>query len=106
MVLLLHLNTYGQIDQSKLDSLSRSIDSSSKAYKAWQDSFNKAQDSIYRSSVKQDAKQNINNLNYFLEEQKRTEQERRRQATIRLIVSGLIFTTLIIFLIRKRKRRS
>jgi hypothetical protein len=32
MVLLLHLSIHAQIDQKKLDSLSRFIDSSAKAY--------------------------------------------------------------------------
>ena len=40
-----------QVDPSSLDSLKRSIENSRINVQAWQDSFNKKQDSIYQSAI-------------------------------------------------------
>lgn len=104
--LLVQLTGSAQIDQKKLDSLSRAIDSSAKAVQAWQDSFDKVQDSIYRSSLRLDLEQNNNNLNNFLAEQKSREERQRQQAMIRFAVSGVIFVILIVVLLRRRKQKT
>ena len=95
-----------QIDPAKLDSLSRAIDSSSKAYKAWQDSFTKVQDSLYRSSLKKDIEQNNRNLQQYLAEQKRRERKERQQAYIRIFAGLSLFIVLIFVLLRKRRPKS
>src|SRR5678809_758609 len=76
LVLLVHLNIYGQIDKKKLDSLSRSIDSSTKAHRLFQDSFTKVQDSIYHSAIN---KNDSGKFNDFLAEQKRRLEKETQQ---------------------------
>ncbi len=105
-LLLVQLTGFAQIDQKKLDSLSKAIESSAKAFQAWQDSFDKVQDSIYQSSVRLGLEQNNRNLDNFLAEQKRREEKQRQQAMIRFAVSGVIFAVLIVVLIRKRKQKT
>lgn len=97
MVLLLHLNVYGQIDQKKLDSLSRAIDSSAKSHKSWQDSFIRSQYSIYQSAV------NKNDLQKRNEVAKRNGEERQK-FWLRIIVAVFVIA-MIIALLRKRKAR-
>jgi hypothetical protein len=77
MVLLLHFNTYGQIDQRKLDSLSSLIDSSAQAYGLQQDSIIKQQDSSYKSEVNRVLQHNSSKLNNFLVEQKKREAKKK-----------------------------
>lgn len=103
IVMLMGFYAIPQIDPAKLDSLSRAIDSSSKAYKAWQDSFTKVQDSLYRSSLKKDIEQNNRNLQQYLAEQKRRERKERQQAYIRIFAGLSLFIVLIFVLLRKRR---
>ena len=97
MVLLLHLNVYGQVDQRKLDSLSRAIDSSAKSHKSWQDSFIRSQDSIYHSAV---AKKDLGKSR-DLDNQDKAE---RRRLGLRMVIAVFIMALVIAF-VRKRKRK-
>ena len=97
MVLLLHPNVYGQIDQKKLDSLSRAIDSSAKSHKSWQDSFIRSQDSIYQSAV------NKNNGHQRNDVIKQNEKERQK-FWLRIIVAVFVIA-MVIALLRKRKTK-
>ena len=71
IILLLQFNSYGQIDPKKLDSLSRSIDSSAKLIRSDQDRFIKVQDSAYHSEVNKALGQGSRNHDQFLAEKKR-----------------------------------
>jgi hypothetical protein len=51
IVFFFNLTCFSQINPQKLDSLTHAIDSTQKRVQAWQDSFNKKQDSLYRSGV-------------------------------------------------------
>lgn len=103
IALLLHFGISAQIHPKKRDSLARAIDFSTNAYKAWQDSFTKKQDSIYRSSIKTNTEQNNHNPHPFLTEQKRREDKQRQQAYIRISIGVLFFMVLILGLLRKSK---
>ena len=95
--LLLQTAAFPQIDPQKLDSLSHSIDSSLKAYQAWQDSFTRAekQKSIERRT--------IHTAEYTQRLQQEKNQKKRLQ-TIRYIFIGLIFlTVLTVGILRRRK---
>lgn len=104
--LLFPLTIYGQIDQKKLDSLSRSIDSSAKAYKLWQDSFNKVQDSIYHAAISKNVEQNSRNLNNFIDEQKRRGANEKKQAILRIVLSIVLLVIGVIALVRRRKTKT
>jgi len=99
-------HAFAQIDQKKLDSLTKAIDSSAKALKVSQDSFTKKQDSIYRSSIKIGLEMNDRKLDDFLHEQKRREDNRRHQAYIPIFIGVLLFIVLITGLLRKRKSKT
>jgi hypothetical protein len=103
MVLLLHFNTYGQIDQRKLDSLSSLIDSSAQAYGLQQDSIIKQQDSSYKSEVNRVLQHNSSKLNNFLVEQKKREAKKRQQAKLGAVIGiALLITVTIVWLRRKK----
>jgi hypothetical protein len=106
MVLLLHLSLHAQIDQKKLDSLSRSIDSSAKAYKSWQDSFANLQDSIYHAAISRDTENNSRNLDQFLAEQKGREAKERQQAMLRIVIGIVLLAIGVIALARRRKTKT
>jgi deoxyribodipyrimidine photolyase-like uncharacterized protein len=106
IVLLLHLSIHAQIDQKKLDSLSRSIDSSAKAYKYWQDSFAKQQDSIYHAAISKEIKKDSRNPDEFLLEEKREEAEERQQTILRIVTGVVLLVIGIIALIRRRKTKT
>jgi hypothetical protein len=59
---LFPLPLMAQVDQRKLDSLSRHIDSSQKALRHWQDSFTKRQDSVYNTQLKKEDRPGIQAL--------------------------------------------
>jgi len=104
--LLFISNSYSQIDQDKLDSLSRSINSSAKAYRAWQDSFKKAQDSIYSIAIKKDLQKNRSDSDHFLAEELRREEKRRQQAILCIILSIAILITTVFVWRRRRKTKT
>jgi hypothetical protein len=104
MALLPHPSTFGQIDQRKLDSLSRLIDSSAQAYKMQQDSIIKQQDSSYKSEVNKALQQNSVDSDKFLAEQKRRESRQRQQSKLRIVIGIALFVILIIALLRRRKK--
>lgn len=106
MVLLLHLNSLAQIDQKKLDSLSKAIDSSAKAYQLSQDSFIKNQDSAYHSELNRTLRQNSRNPDNLSAKQKRREANERQQAMLRIVISIALFIAGIVALLRKRKTKS
>ena len=98
IVLLLHFNVYGQIDQTKVDSLANYIDSSTKAHRYWQDSFNKVQDSIYHSAINSDSSNN--QLTDPTGEITRT-----NSTTILLVICVMLLVAGIIVLAGRRKTK-
>jgi hypothetical protein len=88
---------YCQIDQKKIDSLERSIDSSTKAQKSWQDSFAKIQDSIYRSAIH-------NSDSTTLSAEHKTKVKGRQKIILPLAIIATLLVIAII-VIRQRKRR-
>jgi hypothetical protein len=98
--------SYSQINQSKLDSLSRSINSSAKAYRAWQDSFKKAQDSVYRSALKKDLQKSRSGRENFSAEERRRKERERQQTTLRIILSIAILITAVFVWRRRRKTKT
>jgi hypothetical protein len=106
MVLFFHLNTHGQINQKKLDSLTKAIDSSARIHKSWQDSFTKVQDSIYHAAISKDPEQNSRSLNNFLIEQRRREAKEMQQAILHIVIGILLLIASIIAIARKRKTKT
>jgi hypothetical protein len=99
ILFFLHLQLNAQIDPAKLDSLKRSIDSSVKLSRAWQDSFSKRQDSIYRlSQVK--ARQADQSNNISAEKNKR-----EKNHSIIFAIAILFLLTIIIVLLRRKSRQ-
>jgi hypothetical protein len=96
-----HLNTYGQIDKKKLDSLSRSIDASTKAHRLFQDSFTKVQDSIYHSAIN---KNDSGKLNDFLADQKRRVEKEKQQAILRLMIVMILVIGIITLILRRKPK--
>lgn len=95
-----------QIDQEKMDSLTRSIENSRQEYRQWQDSFKKTQDSIYRSMVqKQDGERNLQNLKKFAAIQKKNEEKRRQQMYMR-IGFGILMLGILVFGLARRKKKN
>jgi hypothetical protein len=97
--LCIHLADYGQIDPNKLDSLSRSIDSSAKAYKQQQSAIIKVQESTYRSKAKA-LQQNARPANDSIAEQRRKESQPH---TIRIVIGVLLLLVPIFIILRKKK---
>jgi hypothetical protein len=91
--------SYAQIDQRKLDSLSRAIDSSVKAHQSSEDSFIKLQDNHYHSELNKALQQSKNNL---LAEEKREEAEERQQIIVRILI-GVLLVAGIIAIVRRSK---
>ena len=106
IVLLMQFDIHAQIDPKKLDSLSRSIDSSAKVRKSWQDSFSKVQDSIYHAATSKDIKNNSHNTDQFLAEEKRKKAKERQQEILRIVTGAVLLVIGIIALIRRRKTKT
>mgnify|MGYP003579655140 CR=1 FL=1 len=105
LALLFQVNSFSQIDPAKLDSLSRSIDSSAKAYRQWQDSFQKRQDSIYESALRsQDTERNMRNLTNWTLENEERKRKQKQQAYIRIGIGVLFLIVLIVGWARRRKK--
>lgn len=102
----MQLSIHAQVDPKKLDSLAKSIDSSTKAYRYWQDSFTKVQDSVYHAAISKDIENNSRNLNQFLAEQKRREAKERQQAIVRVIIGVVLLAIGIIAVVRRRKTKT
>jgi hypothetical protein len=101
--LFVQLTGYGQIDPKKLDSLSRLIDSSAKAYKRQQDTIIKVQESTYRLEANKPPQQNPYAVDDSVAEQRRKE---RQANTIRIVIGVLLLVSLVVVLLRKKKLRS
>lgn len=106
IVLLMPFNIHAQIDPKKLDSLSRSIDSSAKVRKSWQDSFAKVQDSIYHSATSKDIKNNSHNTDQSFNEGKKREAKERQQTILRIVTGAVLLLIGIMALIRRRKTKT
>jgi hypothetical protein len=107
--LFFHFHCSGQnsIDESKRDSLARSIERSQKAQRAWQDSFSKRQDSIYLSAQKTAAKPANGKNKLDQDVQKTNREEGRIKQVYVLAIAGLLFFVLLVALLfRKRKDKS
>lgn len=96
MVVLFHLDVYGQVDQKKVDSLANYIDSSTKVQRRWQDSFNKVQDSIYHTAINSDKSDN-----QFANQT--GEKSRGNSTTILFAICVMMVVAGIIVLVRRRK---
>ena len=99
LALLFHLTCYSQVDQEKLDSLTRSIDSSKKVLRNWQDSFTKMQDSIYEARVSKAERTPEKTTGFIVN---KTQHAKRQAATYIVIGLGLLML-LFIGLLRKRR---
>jgi hypothetical protein len=106
MVLLFNLSTYAQLDQKKLDSLSRSIDSSAKASRNWQDSFTKIQDSIYQTAIGKSAGGNSINPSQFLAEQEKRESRERQRILLRFLAGVAVVLIGVVAWFLKTKRKA
>jgi hypothetical protein len=100
-VLALQLSTQAQIDQRKLDSLRRSIDSSAKTHKQWQDSFTKVQDSLYQDAIN---KTDLNKQKELSEQQERESQ--RRKILQGIIIALALVASALLLLLRRRKKNT
>jgi len=97
IVIFTHFIIYGQIDQKKLDSLEQAIESSTKAQKGWQDSFAKAQDSIYKSA--------ISNSDSFKSSTQQTNKVKERQrVTVRIVIIVALFLTAVLIAFQRKNR--
>jgi hypothetical protein len=99
-VLLFSIDSFGQIDQRKVDSLARLIDSSAEARLHQQETIIKRIDSSYHSDLNKALQQNRGDS---LAKQKQMEARRRQQTTIRILIGVLFFTILIIALALRKK---
>jgi hypothetical protein len=99
ILLLLWLYVPAQIDQEKLDSLKRSIDSNTRAVQSWQDSFQKKQDSLYQSRLGNDTMR----TSQAIDTRAVKEHEKRKRIYIRLLVAVLVVLALAYILLRRRK---
>lgn len=95
---LFQISSFAQIDPRKLDSLRRSIDSSARSIRMWQDSFRGKQDSLYRSGVI-----NGTDSTALLENQVQREE---KKITYTIVLIGVVFFIVLILVIRGRKRPS
>lgn len=103
---LLHLNVHGQVDPKKVDSLSRSIDSSVRAYKEQQDRVIKQHDSVYKLELnKAHQQKKSNDPGHVLNLKKSPEEKERQQTIVRIVAGVLLFLVAIIALMRKRKSK-
>jgi hypothetical protein len=97
-LLLFQLFTYAQIDPHKLDSLRRSIDSSVRSVRAWQDSFRWKQDSVNRMGKFKES-----------DSTKLSEDKARggeKKITYTIVFIGVVFFIVLILFVRSRKRPS
>jgi hypothetical protein len=100
-VLALQLTTQAQIDQRKLDSLRRSIDSFANTHKLWQDSFTKVQDSVYQDAIN---KTDLNKQKELSEQHERESQ--RRKILQGIIIALALVATALLLLLRRRKKNT
>jgi accessory gene regulator protein AgrB len=101
ILLLIYLYAPAQIDQQKLDSLKRSIDSNTRAVKSWQDSFQKNQDSLYRSRIMHDTLR----TNTATDTRSLMEHEKRKKMYLRLLVTVILVLALAYILLGRKKVR-
>ena len=107
LILQLCGHSQDQINQGKIDSLKHSIENERKAFQQWQDSFNKRQDSIYRSAQNGvDFDQNNRNLLTLMQQIKDREEKQKQQAYLRIGLGVLIFVVMVVLLARRKKRSS
>ena len=98
LLLLFMPLTWAQVDPQKLDSLKRSIDAQAKKVQAWQDSFTRQQESLYRSqALKQSAPAR--------KAPAKKEERKERQGWVRVMIAGLFVTLLLFLLLRNRRSK-
>ena len=97
------LHTYSQIDPAKADSLARVIASRQKTTEAYQDSFIRAQDSIYHSGISR-SQQGLEPATSVSEEINEEKRNKERQLYIRWGVTVLLLVLLVIGWRRFRKK--
>ena len=100
LVLTFHLLSHAQIDQNKLDSLRRSIDSTAHVHKNWQDSFARAQDSVYHTAISKTIR---NDKRIGGQQENQVKRQRILQG---ILVALAIVVALVIVLLRKRRKKS
>jgi hypothetical protein len=95
IIFFFKLTCFSQINPQKLDSLSHAIDSTQKRVQAWQDSFNKKQDSLYQSGVpKATRKSNLEQQPQY-----------KKKSLILLGILVAIGTFIVIVLVVREKRK-
>ncbi len=101
LAITVSLNSLSQINSQKLDSLSSAIGSKNQSLKAWQDSFQKSQDSIYKAHTGD--KSGLRTDENAIEKDRGVKQKKR---WVFLIIGGMVFLGLLITdLIRRKKRK-
>jgi hypothetical protein len=102
-LLFIQLHSYEQIDQAKVDSLAKLIDSSAKAYKTEQDSIVKRQDSVYKLEAQKMLQKNQNNHSSLPGQGRRAMPQ---QIVACIVACILLLLIAIVALKRRRKPRS
>jgi hypothetical protein len=105
LLLLSNLNTVGQIDQRKLDSLSKSINSSAKEHRLWQDSFTKVQDSIYRAAISKTGNRYSPNLDNSQAKKGRRAFPESRLVIALIVIGALVFSAGRLAWLRGRNKK-
>jgi hypothetical protein len=97
-----------QVDPAKADSLARAISASQKTVNAYQDSFKKAQDSIYRSEISKGQPGHSTPATSLSAELKKEKQKKERQLYIRWGLTALLLVLLVIGwrCVRKKSNQS
>jgi hypothetical protein len=97
-LLVFPLPLMAQVDQRKLDSLSRHIDSSQKALRHWQDSFTKHQDSVYNTQLRKEDRQNSQAL-----PQENEKKIKSNTTVILILITSALILLVIIWWYRRRR---
>ena len=101
LALLLSLTSHAQTDQRKLDSLRHSIDSSSRALQAYQDSFTRRQESIHNAATRRGKQPQPVSV-----EDRERGQRSKAPAKMPVIVALLALMAAIIGIWRRRKNKN
>ena len=102
LAFLLPFACSAQIDPAKLDSLTSVMEAKNQSLQAWQDSFRKRQDSIYKHHTSRTG-QGLSNDKKAIAKERQVRQKRR---LIFRILGGIILLSLLItaFIGRRNKR--
>jgi|GEM_PF-2046569 len=105
VLLLIPALLHAQIDPQKLDSLQQSIEASTRATKAWQDSFQKTQDSIYRKEVLNRIQEEKNAIGKEILNRKEKESEKDKTSEVAIVLAAAVLAIGLIMVLRKRRMK-